>query len=75
MIENCPGVSKILRPTLKIKKCPQCGEDVEVVSTDMKTECPKCKFVIYNDVTSCVQWCQYARECVGDELYERLKKK
>ena len=75
MFDKCPGVSKILMPTIKIRKCPQCGEEVEVVSSDMQTECPKCNFVIYNDVTSCVQWCQYARECVGDETYERLKKK
>ena len=28
--------------------------------------------VIYNDSLSCVQWCKYARKCVGDEMYEHL---
>lgn len=23
---------------------------------------------------SCVQWCQYARKCVGDEMYEVMMK-
>ena len=29
-------------------------------------------YVIYNDTLSCVQWCKYARQCVGEETYERL---
>ncbi|MBM3166648.1 MAG: hypothetical protein FJZ83_04810 [Chloroflexi bacterium] len=73
MLDKCPGTSTILQPKLVLKKCPQCGETVELVSTDMKANCDKCGFTIYNDVASCVQWCEYARECVGDELYERLK--
>ena len=28
----------------------------------------------YNDTLSCVQWCQYARKCVGDEMYEVMMK-
>ena len=27
---------------------------------------------VYNDTLSCVQWCQYARKCVGDEMYEHM---
>ena len=26
----------------------------------------------YNDTLSCVQWCEYARQCVGDEMYEQM---
>jgi len=25
-------------------------------------------------ILSCVQWCQYARKCVGDEMYEAMMK-
>ena len=74
MLDKCPGVSTILQPTIKLKNCPQCGEQVELVSTDLKATCPQCGFVIYNDVTSCVQWCEYAKECVGEEMYNKLKK-
>ena len=28
----------------------------------------------YNDTLSCVQWCRYARKCVGDEMYEVMMK-
>lgn len=74
MLDKCPGVSNITTPTISIKNCPECGEEVEVISTDLKTECPKCGFTIYNDVMSCIEWCQYAKECVGEEMYNRLKK-
>jgi len=25
-----------------------------------------------NDIESCVQWCKYAKECVGEEMYNKL---
>ena len=52
--------------------CPQCGNPVEVFSTDTEVVCDKCGFVIYNDMLSCVQWCKYARKCVGDQMYEQM---
>lgn len=74
MLEKCPGTKTILMPTIKLKPCPKCGEEVEIVSTDMKTDCPKCGFTIYNNMASCIEYCEYARECVGEELYDRMKK-
>jgi hypothetical protein len=40
----------------------------------MQAQCDKCGFVAYNDTKTCLLWCQYARECVGDALYERFMK-
>jgi ribosomal protein S27AE len=74
MFDKCPGTKTILMPTITLKNCPKCGEEVEVVSTDMKTDCPKCGFTIYNNLASCIEYCEYAKECVGEELYERLMK-
>ncbi|MFC1905498.1 hypothetical protein ACFLXL_01675 [Chloroflexota bacterium] len=74
MLDKCPGTKTILMPTIKLKNCPKCGEEVEVVSTDMKTDCPSCGFTIYNDMASCIEYCEYAKECVGEELYDRLMK-
>jgi len=72
----CPGAANIGgTPTLKIKKCPQCGNEVEIFSTDIKVNCSNCGFTVYNDLESCIQWCKYAKECVGEELYKKLKKK
>jgi predicted RNA-binding Zn-ribbon protein involved in translation (DUF1610 family) len=75
MPDRCPGAANLRTPTLAIKKCPRCGEEVEVFSTDVKVACRKCGFVISNDLLSCVQWCRYAKECVGEETYRRLVEK
>lgn len=72
-IKSCPGAANISgTPTLKIKKCPACGSEVELFSTDAQIDCAACGFIVYNDIASCIRWCAYARECVGDELYEKL---
>ena len=74
MFEKCPGAVGIRTPTIKTKKCPECGEKVEMLSNELQTNCPKCGFTIFDDVASCVQWCKYAEECVGTEMYKKLKK-
>ena len=45
---------------------------IEMFSIDTQVSCEKCGFLAYNDTLSCVQWCQYARKCVGDEMYEHM---
>jgi ribosomal protein S27AE len=74
MFDKCPGASNIRTPTIELKACPRCGAEIEMCSSDMQIDCPKCGFTIYNDLQSCIQWCKYAKECVGEEVYERLMK-
>jgi ribosomal protein S27AE len=74
MFDRCPGAGNIRTPTIKIKKCPECGEELEIFSTDIKVKCNKCGFTVYNELESCIQWCKYAEKCVGEELYKKLKK-
>ena len=69
----CPGSSFIRTPTLTIKICPECGAEVEVFSNDFSVNCEGCGFTVYNDQQSCIDWCKYARECVGPEVYDKLK--
>ena len=59
-------------PTIIEKVCPQCGHEIELFSIDTQMPCEHCGFVAYNDTLSCVQWCQYAKECVGEEMYESM---
>jgi len=75
MFDKCPGAGNIRTPTLKIKKCPECGSEIEIFSTDVSVNCKRCGFTIYEDLESCIQWCKYAEQCVGEELYRKLKKK
>ena len=70
IMEGCQA--KPRTPTIKEKICPQCGHEIELFSIDTEVACDNCGFVAYNDDLSCVQWCKYARKCVGDEMYEQL---
>ena len=74
MLDKCPGTSFLRTPTLKVKYCPECGNEVEVFSTDVKVKCNNCGFVVYNNVESCIQWCRHAKDCVGEEIYEKQKR-
>jgi len=67
---GCQSKSKEI--TLEEKVCPQCGNIIELFSVDTEVACEHCGFVAYNDTLSCVQWCQYAKQCVGEEMYERM---
>ncbi|MCK9590731.1 MAG: hypothetical protein M0Q91_01805 [Methanoregula sp.] len=75
MPDYCPGAANLRTPVLTIKKCPQCGEEVELFSNDLSVKCSGCGFVVYNDIESCIQWCRYAKECVGEETYDKLMNK
>lgn len=75
ILDHCPGAKNLKTPTLTIKNCPQCGEEVEIFSNDTQVKCGNCGFVIYNDTLSCIQWCRYAKECVGEEMYNTFYQK
>ena len=71
IMEGCQG-----KPQLQVfeKTCPKCGAEIEIFSVDTEATCEKCGFTIYNDTLNCVQWCKYARQCVGDKMYEQMMK-
>lgn len=72
MISKCPG-QDMRRLTAALYKCPQCGEMVETFSDELKRRCHKCKTLVYKDkVPSCIEWCQSARECLGEERLKEL---
>lgn len=70
IVQGCQG--KPRTPTIIEKTCPQCGECIEMFSIDTQVACEKCDFVAYNDTLSCVQWCKYAKQCVGEDMYNQM---
>ena len=71
---KCPGQDD-RNIKAEILKCPACGYKVEIFSDEIKVKCPKCKFEVCKErLPSCVDWCKFARQCVGEEKYNRLKK-
>ena len=71
---GCPGASRLKVPTITEKTCPVCGSVIELFSTDVSVACDHCGFVAYNDLQSCIQWCEHAEECIGTEMYHKLVK-
>ena len=56
----------------RVKVCPVCGNLIEMFSTDVTAACDQCGFVAYNDAQNCIEWCKYAKQCIGEELYNKL---
>lgn len=69
VMDGCQGKRDI---EIYEKKCPRCGHTIEIFSIDVSAKCENCGYEIYNDTLNCVQWCQYAKQCVGEETYRHL---
>ena len=73
MYMRCPGQDgRNLRA--EIHRCPNCGYEVEIFSDEAKLKCPQCGEMVYREKTpSCIEWCAYARQCLGDKRWKELK--
>ena len=69
---KCPGSQKFSQPQPEIIRCLRCGEEVEIWTDEVKARCPKCKDEVTRDSgQSCLDWCRYAKECVGEAVYKK----
>ena len=67
MLDKCPGAAKIRAPISAYKKCPDCGEEVEIWSDEQKAKCTKCGVLVFReDALSCIEWCRYTKEYIGE---------
>lgn len=72
---KCPGFKDAVRPNLELIPCPYCKEDVEIFTDEEEATCDSCGKVVKRERdASCIDWCEYARECFGEEKYRELKK-
>ncbi len=70
MINNCPGQDK-RNIEARLFKCPKCAYEVELFSDEIKAKCPKCQNTVFTEVMpSCIDWCKYAKDCIGGSAYE-----
>jgi len=72
MQNRCPGAD-FLRSNITIseKNCPECGHEIEIFSCEPYTTC-ECGFTAYNEIQSCIKWCAYAKDCVGEDTYNKF---
>jgi len=55
--------------------CPSCGEEVEIWSDEIRGVCHNCGRAVFRDgYMSCLEWCKYGQDCVGEEAYDRYMK-
>lgn len=72
--KRCPGSTAFAQPKIEIVRCLHCGGEAEVWSDEAEGACPKCgQTVIRTNRQSCVDWCKYARECLGEEKYKKYQ--
>ena len=67
LFSGCQGKPE---PKIIEERCPNCGEVIEMASTDVTGICDACGTTVINDKMKCVFWCDHAKECVGEEAYE-----
>jgi uncharacterized paraquat-inducible protein A len=72
MINKCPGQDdRNIR--VETIECPDCGYLIEIFSDEIKANCPRCETLVCRQrLASCVDWCKFAKECIGEERYKKL---
>ena len=69
----CPGSLGIREPKPEYQDCPRCGYEAEIWSDEVKRHCPQCGgLIVKGQQASCIDWCQHARLCVGEDTYARV---
>jgi hemerythrin-like domain-containing protein/predicted RNA-binding Zn-ribbon protein involved in translation (DUF1610 family) len=72
--KSCPGSRAIREPIPEYMNCSKCGREVEIWTDELKATCPGCGSKVYRaQQASCIDWCPHAKECVGPEVYSRLR--
>ena len=70
-MSECPGKDD-RELTSADYPCPDCGTMVEIFSDERHQRCPKCRTRVFTEaVPSCIHWCKMARECLGDERWDK----
>jgi hypothetical protein len=73
-MNKCPGQDSRKAQPENIT-CVNCGYAAEIFSDEVKVKCPKCKNLICKErLPSCVDWCKAAKECIGEERWNKLKR-
>ncbi|MCX6357715.1 MAG: phosphohydrolase [Candidatus Aureabacteria bacterium] len=68
---RCPGMEG-LREALPREIACACGRTVEIWCDETEARCHGCGRTVMADLLpACVAWCAAARECVGEEVYQR----
>jgi len=72
MVGKCPG-QDMRKLRVALYKCPNCGNEVEMFSDELRIKCRKCGEMVHKEqIPSCIDWCASARQCLGEERWKEL---
>lgn len=72
---SCPGATRIKEPIPEFFICPSCNAEVEIWTNENFRKCGNCGGTVFREqLPSCIEWCDYGKECVGEEAYNRYMK-
>lgn len=73
MWNECPGARQFKQPTPEFIPCPTCHAEVEIWTDEVEVKCHHCGGTVSRErLQRCIDHCEMARDCLGDELYDRL---
>ena len=71
---ECPGSKDIKSPKPEEIKCRHCGAEVEIWTDETETKCKERGNMNSRLIgPTCLDWCAFAKECVGEDKYRRIK--
>jgi DNA-directed RNA polymerase subunit RPC12/RpoP len=71
-LNACPGSARIKEPVPELFECSKCHAEVEIWSNEYSRKCPNCgNEVLKDEVPTCIEWCDFGKECVGEEVYNK----
>ncbi len=71
---ECPGSQDIKSPSPEEIECRKCGASVEIWTDEAETTCKSCGSAVTRILgPTCIDWCAFAKECVGEDKYRKIK--
>ncbi len=70
---KCPGAKTFTQPAPEFLPCPKCHNEVEIWTDEAEAKCDRCGNAVTRAMLQgCIDYCQAAKECLGEVLYSRL---
>ncbi len=70
---KCPGAKAFRQPTPEFLPCPNCHNEVEIWTDEAEAKCDRCGTMVSREMLQgCIDTCATAKECLGEQLYNRL---
>ncbi len=70
---KCPGAKAFTQPKPEFIPCPNCHNEVEIWTDEAEAKCDRCGNMVSREMLQgCIDHCASAKECLGEQLYNRL---